>query len=291
VNPQNVPALISLARLYTSTDIQKAYQQANTAYEVNPNDPQTSHLLGHLAFATGDYPWALTLLQLSVRAQPQNPEVLFDLGQAYYSMGKVPEARTAMQNALLAQVAFSCADDAKRFLAMTAFTDASVQAQAVEILKVSPDYVPALMVKANMAEQNADETTVRQTYEDVLKLYPDFAPAQKNLAILYAKNPDNDAQSYPLAVKAREAFPRDPDVAKCLGMIVCRQGDYARAAGLLQESEHQLSRDPELLYYLGLAQYHLNNDGESKANLQRALNLDLTGKDAADARHMLAELK
>ena len=290
-NPQNVPALVSLARLYSSTDPQKAYQLAKSAYESNPNDSQTSQLLGHLAFVTGDYPWALTLLQLSVRAQPQNPEVLFDLGQAYYSMGKVPEARAAMQNALQTQVTFARADDAKRFLAMTGLTDVSVQAQAAEILKVSPDYVPALMIKAGMAEQNSDESTAQQTYEDILKLYPDFAPAQKNLAILYAKNSDNDSLAYPLAVKAREAFPRDPNVAKCLGIITCRQGDYPRAVSLLQESAHQLSRDPELLYYLGLAQYHLNNGAESKADLQRALNLDLAGKDAADARRLLAELR
>jgi tetratricopeptide (TPR) repeat protein len=291
VNPQNVPALVSLARLYSSTDVQKAYQFAKSAYELNPDDPQTSHLLGNLAFATGDYPWALTLLQLSVRAQPQNPDVLFDLGQAYYSMGRIADARAAMQNALQTQVIFTRTDDAKRFLAMTAVAGASIQAQAAEILKVSPDYVPALIVKAGMAEQNADEPTAQHIYENVLKLYPDFAPAQKNLAILYAKNPDNDLLAYPLAVKAREAFPQDPDVAECLGMIICRQGDYARAAGLLQESAHQLSPDPELLYYLGLAQYRLNNNVESKANLQRALNLDLTGKDAADARHMLAELR
>jgi tetratricopeptide (TPR) repeat protein len=291
VNPQNVPALVNLARLYSSIDVQKAYQFAKSAYELNPNDPQTSHLLGHLAFVMGDYPWALTLLQLSDRAQPQNPEILFDLSQAYYSIGKVAEARAAMMSALQTQVAPTQADDAKRFLAMTAFAGASTLAQADEILKTSPNYVPALMVKAGLARQNGDTAAAQQTYEDVLKLYPDFAPAQKDLAILYSQNPDNDSKAYPLAVKAHAAFSRDPDVAKYLGIIVCRQGDYARAADLLQESARQISRDPELLYYLGLAQYHLNDDSESKANLQRALNLDLTGKDAADARHMLAEIR
>jgi Tfp pilus assembly protein PilF len=142
-----------------------------------------------------------------------------------------------------------------------------------------------------MAEQSGDTATAQQTYEDVLKLYPDFAPAQKDLAILYTKNADNDPLAYPLAVKAREAFPRDPEVAKCLGILACRQGDYTRSVGLLQESSRQISQNPELLYYLGLAQYHLNDGSESKANLQRALDLDLAGKDAADARRMLAEIR
>ena len=47
---------------------------------LTPNDPLVTHTLGHLAFLTGDYKWALSLLQLAAQAQPQNPEVLYDLG-------------------------------------------------------------------------------------------------------------------------------------------------------------------------------------------------------------------
>ncbi|MGH7980836.1 MAG: hypothetical protein ACREE6_15775, partial [Limisphaerales bacterium] len=82
-----------------------------------------------------------------------------------------------------------------------------------------------------------------------------------------------------------------PYVAKALGMIVCRQGDYERALGLLEQSAHQLKSDPGLLFYLGRTQFHLKDGRASKANLQRALSLDLSGKDAADARQMLADLK
>jgi uncharacterized protein HemY len=74
-------------------------------------------------------------------------------------------------------------------------------------------------------------------------------------------------------------------------MIVSRQGDYTRAAALLEESARQLDHDPELLYYLGLAQFHLNNALETKSDLQRALKLDLSGKDAANARRILSELE
>ena len=67
----------------------------------------------------------------------------------------------------------------------------------------------------------------------MLNHYPDFAPAQKQLALLYAKDPNNDAKAYPLAVKALQAFPDDPEIARALGLIVFRQGDYSRAASLL----------------------------------------------------------
>jgi Flp pilus assembly protein TadD len=147
------------------------------------------------------------------------------------------------------------------------------------------------MVKAAIAGQKPDPATAGQTYEDVLKHYPDFAPAQKQLAILYAKDPNNDAKAYPLAVKARDAFPTDPDVARTLGIIVFRQGDYPRAANLLQESARQRNGDAELMYYLGMAQYHLKNRAESKTALQKALDLSLSGAPAVEAKRILAELK
>ncbi len=295
-SPQNVNALVNLARLYAPTDASKAYAFAKSAYQLTPADPEVTHLFGHLAFLTGDYSWALTLLQLTAQAQPQNPEVLYDLGEAFYSMGRVAEARTAMRNALQTGIPFARTNDASQFLAMTALTDTparalAAQSQVAEILKSNPDDVPALMVKALIAGQKADPATAQQIYEDVLKRYPDFAPAQKQLAILYAKDPANDTKAYPLAVKALQAFPGDAEVAKSLGMIMCRQGDYARAAGLLQESASQITQDPELLYFLGLAQFHLKQGAQSKATLQRALALNLAGAQAADARQMLAALK
>lgn len=296
VNPNNVFALAGLARLYAPADPQKACSFAKSAYDLAPADPEITHLYGRLAFKTGDYPWALTLLQLSAQAQPRNPDVLFDLAEAFYSMGRVLDAESLAQNALQTGASFVRTDDAKRFLAMTTLADNVAQASAAEIqvnhiLAVSPNDVPALMVKALIARQKSDAATARQTYRQVLNIYPDFAPAKKELAVLYADDPADDTEAYPVALQARQAFPNDPYVAKSLGMIVCRQGDYTRAAGLLEESARQLNNDPQLLYYLGLAQFHLRNVPASKANLQRALSLDLSGRDAADARRMLAELK
>jgi tetratricopeptide (TPR) repeat protein len=190
-NPQNVFALADLARLYASSDPQKACAFAKSAYDAAPGDPDIAHLYGRLAFKTGDFSWALTLLQLAAQAQPQNPDVLFDLGQALYSEGKVSEAQTFAQKAVQSDSDFAHAADARRFLAMIAQADNLTQAsngQVDQILSVSPGYVPALMVKAALALQKSDTATARQTYAQVLKIYPDFAPARKKLAGLDAKN-------------------------------------------------------------------------------------------------------
>ncbi|HTV40850.1 MAG TPA: tetratricopeptide repeat protein [Candidatus Sulfotelmatobacter sp.] len=192
-NPKDVFALASIAQLYSSTDPQKACLFAKSAYDLAPDDPNVTHLYGRLAFETGDYSWALTLLQLSAHAQPSDPDVLFDLGQSFYSMGKVSEAATCAKEALQSGGTFARADEAKRFLAMIALAKNTVQAssalaQADQILKANPGYVPALMVKAAFAKQQSDSATARQTYNQVLKIYPDFAPAKRELALLVGKS-------------------------------------------------------------------------------------------------------
>jgi Flp pilus assembly protein TadD len=92
-------------------------------------------------------------------------------------------------------------------------------------------------------------------------------------------------------MKAHESFPNDSELGKALGIIVFRQGNYARAASLLKENAAERTTDAELFYYLGASQYRLNNRPGSKASLQQALRLNLSGKLAADSRQMLAELK
>jgi len=73
--------------------------------------------------------------------------------------------------------------------------------------------------------------------------------------------------------------------------MMYRRGDYARAAVLLKESAGKLNGDAESLCYLGMAQYGLKETAESKRSLQHALDLNLSGDLAAEARRTLAELK
>lgn len=298
VNPKNVRALINLAQLYAARpqDRQQAIELAKAAYKLAPDDPRVSHTLGRLAYQTGEYQWAASLLQETARKQPKEPEVLYDFAVAAYSIGQVANAETAMRNALQTGSFFSHADEAKRFLEMVALPATPSQGQtaesrAEEILKSDPRYVPALMVLSASREQKSNVTEAEQTYEKVLSQYPDFAPAQKRLAILYAEDPVSNQRAYGLATKAREAFPADPDVAKALGIIVYQRGDYARSAKLLAESAGTRNSDAQLMYYLGMSQYRLKKHGESKQALQRALDLNLSSNLAAEARRILAELK
>jgi tetratricopeptide (TPR) repeat protein len=239
---------------------------------------------------------ASSLLQEAARNQPANPKVLYDFAKAACSIGKIPDAQAAMLNALRAGLASPQSDEAGRFLDMLSLSANPAQAVAAEsrveeILKSDSNYVPALMAVATINEQKTNFLAAEQAYEKVLSHYPDFAPAQRELAVLYAEDSSNPERAYALAIKARGSFPNDSKLGKALGIIVFRQGDYARAASLLKESATERNADAELFYYLGVSQYGLKNRAEGKASLQRALSMNLSVKLAADATRILAELK
>src|SRR5260370_24540763 len=131
------------------------------------------------------------------------------------------------------------------------------------------------MVSAAVQVKNGNFTNAAQAYETVLQRYPLFTPAIRSLGLLAFEHLGDDQKAYPLAVKARESFPDDADVARVLGVLAYRRGDYSRAIQLLAESARQKTHDAELQYYLGMAQYQLKQRVESKEALQRALDLNL----------------
>jgi tetratricopeptide (TPR) repeat protein len=296
IDSRNATTLVNLAQLYSSKDVQKAFGLARDAYKLSPNDDRVASTLGRLAYATGNYKLAFNLLKQTAQDQPSNPALQYDFAKAAYNVGSVPEASAAMQAALQIGLPSAQSTEATQLLEMTSLAANPDQAVAAashiqEILKSNANYLPALVVMAVINERENDIAAAQQAYEKVLTLYPDFAPAQKQLAILYSEDPNNKERAYTLAIKARDAFPDDSELAKAFAIIVFQQGDYTRAVNLLQASVADRSTDPEPLYYLGLAQYHLKDRVGSKGSLQRALSLNLSAKQAVEAKRILAELQ
>jgi Flp pilus assembly protein TadD len=108
------------------------------------------------------------------------------------------------------------------------------------------------------------------------------------LALAYARDPGNDTKALALAARAHRAFPQDAEVTKLLGILTYRQGNYSGAIAYLQDSARRLPHDAELLYYQGMARYRLKEFKESKASLQQALLLNLSGVQANEVRQLLA---
>lgn len=295
-NPQSVRAMILLAQLEANSDPAKAFELAKQAYQLKPNDEEVCHTLGRMAYLTGNYQWGYNVLQDVAQNQPENPQIQYDFAEAAFSVGKLDEALAAMSSATQAGLSGKEADDAKNFATLIPLFQnpdkaAAAESQVQQILAGNPDYAPALLAQAVIDSQKGDAVGAEQNYDKALARYPDLAPAQKNLAILYAQNLEDPDKAYSLAIKARETFPDDPDLAKALGMIVFEQGNYARAVTLLDSISDSKNADAELFYCLGISEYHLKNYAASRTSLERALGLNLGGQQASDARETLAELK
>jgi tetratricopeptide (TPR) repeat protein len=297
-NPKNVSAMLKLAQLSSARgDSRRSLELAKDAYKLAPDDPEIALTLGRLVFQNGEHKWALSLLEQSARKISTDPELLYDLGLANYSVGHVVEAEDNVRQALQS-ASFSRTSAGKRFLEFAPLSVASARAasfetQALESLKSTPDDVPALMIAALSAQQRGDLTPARQQFERVLNLYPNFALAWKYLASVYDALGESQ-KSYELATKAREALPKDAEVAKTLGIALYRNKDYRNAARLLEEAVGKGFADAVSMYYLGMAHYQLKDPARKEAikkALEKALDLNINPKLAADARRILAELK
>ena len=115
---------------------------------------------------------------------------------------------------------------------------------------------------------------------------------QQRLAVLWSAAADADPRrTLEFATKSRERFPDDPEVAKALGVVLFRQGNFNRAATLLGEAAQKRDKDAEVQRYLGLALRQIKRPADARTALEKALELKLSGDAAVEVRRALEELK
>ncbi len=297
-NPKSVTVVIKLAQLYRDRlgNNPKALELAKTARELAPDDPKIAHLVGQLAYRAGDHKWALVLLQSSSQKLPQDADVMFDLALAFYSNGRIADSELTMNKALAANPNLPRAEAARRFLTMSTLYVNPAKARQEwaliqETLKTEPDSLPALMAVGVLHEQAGKTAEAKQTYERIVAISPQFSPGVRQLAMIYGQDPKEDKRAYELGVRAREAYAQDADLAKMLGVVSYRSGDYTRAVQLLKESARTRSSDAEIYYYLGMSHHQLKAKIDAAEALRRALSLNLKAPLADEAKRVLAGVK
>jgi Flp pilus assembly protein TadD len=200
-----------------------------------------------------------------------------------------------MESALRANPSFSSAEAARKFLFLLDLLERPgdyqrAKSQANAVLRDDPENLPALFLGAIAEEELGRLDEARHAYESLLARYQLFAPAQKRLSILYFEHFSEEQKALELASKARETLRDDPDLAAVLGKIAFRREDYGRSVRLLQEAARGTCAGAEVLYYLGLANYRLNQSKECRQALQTALALNAKSPLAEEARQILAKL-
>ena len=294
IAPSSVPALNNLAVIYAEhlDQLDKAYDLAKKARDVNSSDPHLADTLGWILFKKSDYRTALQLLQESAIKLPDQPEIQFHLGMAHYMLGQDEPARVALQRAVDSTATFSAKEEARRRLAILALSTegATPTTRTVldKYLSEMPNDPAALFRLGQLQEKDGAVDEAIKTYGKIVERNPLFAPALRRQAITYGPRID-DPKTFDVVTKARQAYPDDPEIAKWLGVQNYRREYYVRAADLLREAAIKRSDDPEVLYYLGEAQRQIKQWADCKASIERALTLNLVQALAEKAKAALNE--
>jgi uncharacterized protein HemY len=105
------------------------------------------------------------------------------------------------------------------------------------------------------------------------------------------EDPNRVDEAYGLAVKARNALPDDPELAKILGEISYKRKEFGYAIQLFQESARQKPLRGTDLYYLGMSQLQASQDSESRKTLEQALSAGLQEPLLRQAKAAISELR
>ncbi len=293
VDPTFGIALNNLACLYSEqfNQLDKAYDLAHKARDLNPRDPAAADTLGWILFKRGEYAWALSLLQTSADKLPNEPEVLHHLGMTYYMLNDETRAGNAFKRALALAKDFPGQDESRKRLAFLTLEESQSGGALVSALEKrlqeSPDDPIALTHLANVYAKQGQQDKAAQVYEQVIKQNSSNPRLLINLARLYADHLNNMPKALELAKAAYKLAPENLDVARTLGRLVFADGQYKWALTLLQQGNAWQSADAGLLHDLAWALYAVGNESEAAATMHDALTSNPAFANAAKATQFL----
>jgi tetratricopeptide (TPR) repeat protein len=294
-SPTNSGFALGIVRMLEAQgEMEKALEAAKAARKVASTNPDVARALGRIASRQGQHTWGLSLLREAARGLPGVPEVQLELAEGAAAAGDHREAESALQEVVARHAAHPLAKEARALLTLLTAGDAGSGASSAleERRKAAPRSAWVLWAEGRLAEKAGDAAKARGAYEQLLAAYPEHQMGQQRLAVLWADAPDADAKrTLEFATKSRERFPDEPEVAKALGVVLFRQGNFNRAATLLGEAAQKREKDADLQRYLGLALRQVKRPGEARRALEKALELRLAGEPAEEVRRALEELK
>jgi tetratricopeptide (TPR) repeat protein len=299
-NPNFSAALNNLAYIYAERDpfkdLDKAYQTADRARQLLPNDPAAADTLGWILYKRGEYSRALGLLQESASKLPNEAEIQFHLGMTHYMLGHDGAARLALQQAVQSPKDFSEKSQAGLYLAILNIEPKTADSAAVAALQKQLTQVPedpiALDRLGSIQERDGAFDKAAETYQTALKHNAQDSGLTLKLAELYAGRLNAPDKALALAKSAHELAPDDARISSLLGRLVLQNGDSKPAdakwaVSLLEDSARKLPNDPQVTYDLAWADYTVGRVADAQSLMQNVANLGTSFAKAEDAKRFL----
>ena len=268
----------------------------NRADELAPKAPESIgavQQLIHLNILERQFEPAQTLVDQLMKEDPKGPEPW--LLQAEVYLARQTTAGTNQAETALLKAAAMKADYWPAYVSLARLYKESNQNQKAltrlrQVLANNPKDIVALMLTGVILEEEKDYAEAAAAYEQLLGYSPKFAPALNNAAYLYSEQLKNLERAAKHASQAWNLLPGDPATEDTFGWVLFRQGKFALARGLLDESAAKAPRTALVHYHAGMAHYVMGQELPATRYFQTVLDLgeEFPGHD--EARKRLAVL-
>jgi tetratricopeptide (TPR) repeat protein len=205
-----------------SDDPEKKLDYYSQALKIAPNNQQALHQRGMFLLLSGHAKEAMADLDASAKADPENSEIQEVRGLALFMLKRNSDAIDAFSEEikLSPDAAMPYLHRARVYAADKKNKEALDDiAQALKIEPDSPQHVgQALLLRAQVHQQAGDAKAARADLDEALKGTPDWAPALELRAILSAG--DNDyGQAIEDFKQLLKVAPKNPELLGQLGIL------------------------------------------------------------------------
>jgi protein O-GlcNAc transferase len=248
--------------------------QAESIYQqilrVDPNQPDTLHLLGVIAHQTGKNDIAVDLISRALVIEPDCAEAHNNLGTAFKNLERPGEAAASYHQALAIKPDFAEAhNNLGNALIHLGELDEAV-ASYRKALAIKPDYAEAHFNLGTAFQDLGRPDDAVESYHKALAVKPDYAEARNNLGNAFKDlgKLDEAVMSYHAALAIRPDFAEAHDnlgnALKNLGRLDEALASYHQALTIKPDYAEAHSN-------LGLALDELGRQEEAVASYHRAL--------------------
>jgi tetratricopeptide (TPR) repeat protein len=257
IYPQYDGAMADYVKLmFATNNPAKAVALASQYAAANPNRPQAHLIYASALASTKKFDQALQEFQKVAEIDPSSLTAYIHMGQIYELTNRPDDALGAYQKAL----------------------------------QVEPKSPLANNYLGNLYVRRGDLKSAGKYFQAALNENPHDPVAANNLAWVYASEGENLDMALSLATQAKQIAPDLDGINDTLAWIQYKKGNYHVSVSLADEAVKARPEKADYRYHLGMALKGAGEPVRAKAELQKALQLNLKGADAEQAQKTLAAL-
>ncbi|MEJ2395623.1 MAG: tetratricopeptide repeat protein, partial [Candidatus Thiodiazotropha sp.] len=251
--------------------LEEAKQSFQTALDVDPEHVAASYGLIRMALNAKDIPTAQAQIEAVLKQDPDDFQGLVFKAELALSQGKPQLAIDAYLQALKVREFLLVRVGLARAYLASGNTEAA-ESQLGHVFEKSPDYLPALFLKAVSAVQRKDFDQAKSLLQEVLSKAPDHYASMFLLGSVHFNLGEYEQAANQLVSYLAEDV-TNVNAKKLLAQAYLKLGDTQRAVERLESAADSAPNDPELMSMLGNLYTGMGDYAAGEDYFQRALKL------------------